>query len=149
MIGVDRMLHLAGVGIGLLMTLLALGIGGCSPGEERPKGEAQPPPTPALRPEDYPKLARSLFELATAPQPEKLSEQANVVFQDGLVQVVLELESPDWTEDLQWAIEALGGRVQTHAETLVQAWVPVEALLKLATHPRVVYIRPPMRPKKD
>jgi len=129
----------------LLIVLIALLVGGCRPREGSNDGEAQPPP----KPEDYPKLARSLFELATSAQPKTMAERTNVVLKDGLVQVVLELHGSEWAEDLEWAIKALGGRVELHTGTLVQAWVPVEALLKLAKHPRVVYIRPPVRPKKD
>ena len=132
--------------IALALLGLLLGLSGCGPGEERPSKEAQVPPP---KPEDYPKLARSLFELATSQRPDQLAERAQLTLKDGSVQVVLELQGPEWAEDIRWAVEALGGSVQIQAGTSVQAWVPVKALLKLAQHPRVVYIRPPVRPQKD
>lgn len=115
---------------------------GCGP----PKGQVgrQPPP----KPEDYPKLSAQLFELATAEKPsEYAARHPDLKYKDGLVQVVIEVQGPEWVEDLKWAVESLGGQLETSYETLVQARVPLEALLKLAKHPRVNYIRPPVRPR--
>jgi len=114
---------------------------GCEPQEG---GEVGLP----LKPEEYPKLATSLFELATAKEPEKYAQRAGLAIEDGLVQVVIEAEGSEWLEDLKWAVEALGGQFELSAENLVQARVPIGALLKLARHPRVLYIRPPVRPQR-
>jgi len=127
------LIWLAGV-IGLLW--------GCSPPKDRQGGQAGPPP----KREDYPKLQSQLFELATAKDPESYAKRHGLNYEDGTVQVEIEVQDPNWVEDLRWAIDALGGWVETSYESLIQARLPLRALLKLAKHPRVLLIRAPVKP---
>lgn len=128
--------------IALLGLLLVLG--GC----DQSRVEEQQTKGPPLKQEDYPKLAAALFELAAAKEPDQYAERTGLTFNDGLVQVVIEVRGPEWVEDLKWAVEALGGRSEISHEASIQASVPIDALLKLAKHPRITYIRPPVRPRK-
>ncbi len=63
-----------------------------------------------------------------------------------MVQIVIDIEDATASNDLAWAVEALDGRVEIKIDNLIQAWVPVEALLKLARHPRVLFVRAPVKP---
>ncbi len=123
---------------------LALGVvlllNSCSQREDQTLG---PPP----KPEDFPKLEARLFALAIAEKPEAYAQRFGLELKEGRVLVVLELAGPQWQEDLAWAVEALGGRVEASSEDLLQARVPPKVLLTLSQHPRVSYIRPPVRPK--
>src|SRR5574337_1929119 len=46
----------------------------------------------AANPDDYPKLARALFDLAVADQPSDKAKQLELPYEDGLVQIVVEVK---------------------------------------------------------
>ena len=134
-----------------LIVLLLVGVvilsfvGGCNSEQSQLKSSQQ---TPSPKLEDFPKLQKQLFELATSEKPEEYLKRSNIEYKDGRVQIVIEASGAEWTEDMTWAVEALQGRVETKVDSLIQASVPADALLKLANHPRVVFIRLPARPEK-
>jgi len=126
------------------LTLLMVVIGslvGCNPREGQEGGQAGPPP----KSEDYPKLQSQLFELAVSEDPQSYAERSGLNYEDGYVQVEIEAQAVEWVGDLRWAIEALGGWVEDEYESLIQARLPVKALLELAKHPRVLMVRSPVR----
>ncbi|MBI1742225.1 hypothetical protein HYR54_04065 [Candidatus Acetothermia bacterium] len=128
----------------LVVVMAGLIMSSCSSRENQVKHREGPP----AKREDYPKLAGQLFELATAQKPGEYAKDFDLTYKDGLVQIVLEARGTEWVQDLEWAVEAVAGQVEMKVENLVQARVPIEALLKLARHPRVIYIRPPVKPKR-
>ncbi len=112
---------------------------------------SQPEPTVTLNPDDYPKLQERLVGLIGAPDPATFAKENGFEqdFKDGKVVVVIEAINPEALEELRWAIEALDGTVETDYENQLQALVPLKALLKLAKHPHIDFIRLPVRPKPD
>ncbi len=118
-----------------------------------PTAPASQPPKASLEldPQDYPKLQERLVGLVSAADPAAFAKENGFEkdFQDGKVVVVIEALGPEALEELRWAVEALDGRVETDYEAQLQALVPIEALLKLATHPHIQYIRLPNRPLPD
>jgi hypothetical protein len=130
-----------------LLVLVLLGemlLSGCGPRENQaPPASGSPP-----KREDYPKLQTMLFELVVADKREQLAQQAQLDYQEGRVRIVIEAQGGEWIDDLKWAVTALEGQVETAVEHFLQASVPVPALLKLATHPHVAYIRAPVKPEK-
>ncbi|MBI1741958.1 hypothetical protein HYR54_02700 [Candidatus Acetothermia bacterium] len=143
----DRLWSTRAYLIGLLVAGIAMLLfaGGCNSEQSHVKSSQQTPP-PKL--EDFPKLQKQLFELATSEKPEEYLKRSNIEYKDGRVQIVIEASGAEWTDDVTWAVEALKGRVETKVDSLIQASVPTDALLKLAGHPRVVFIRLPARPEK-
>jgi hypothetical protein len=118
---------------------------GCSPrGDQQIRYQEVPPP----KPDEYAKLDSRLYNLAVAKNPEAYAQSADLTYKDSLVLVVIDVEDQEWVGDLKWAVEALGGHLGTGYENLIQARVPVTALLKLAKHPRVVFMRPPVRTRR-
>jgi hypothetical protein len=112
----------------------------------------QPPqPTVTINPEDYPKLQDRLAELVGAADPKAFAKEHGFEqdLQDGKVRIVIEATGLEALEELRWAVEALDGTVETDYENQLQALVPIKALLKLATHPHIEFIRLPVRPKPD
>ncbi len=111
----------------------------------------QPEPTGVLNPDDYPKLQERLVGLIGATDPKAFAKENGFEqdFKDGKVVVVIEATSAEALEELRWAVEALDGTVETDYENQLQALVPLKALLKLATHPHIEFIRLPVRPKPD
>lgn len=111
----------------------------------------QPEPPVALNPDDYPKLQERLVLLISASDPATFAKEHGFEkdFQDGKVVVVIEATSADALEELRWAVEALDGTVEADYENQLQALVPLKALLKLATHPHIEFIRLPVRPRHD
>lgn len=128
------------VGLALLVVMTG-SLWGCNPRGEQEGGQAGPPP----KSEDYPKLQSQLFELAVSEDPQSYAERHGLNYEDGYVQVEIEAQAPEWVGDLRWAIEVLGGWVEADYESLIQARLPVEALLELAKHPRVLMVRSPVR----
>lgn len=112
---------------------------------------SQPEPTVTLNPDDYPKLQERLVGLIVATDPAKFAKENGFEqdVQGGKVVVVIEAINSEALEELRWAIEALEGKVETDYENQLQALVPIKALLKLATHPHIEFIRLPVRPKPD
>ncbi|MCS7197169.1 MAG: hypothetical protein NZ930_00520 [Candidatus Bipolaricaulota bacterium] len=115
-----------------------------------------PTPSPAeprviLNPDDYPRLQERLVLLISAPDPALFSKEHGFEqdVKDGKVVVVIEAVSPEALEELRWAVEALDGTVEADYENQLQALVPIKALLKLAKHPHIEFIRLPLRPKLD
>lgn len=108
-------------------------------------------PTVALNPDDYPKLQERLVGLIGAGDPQAFAKENGFEqdFKDGKVTVVIEATDAEALEELRWAVEALDGIVETDYENQLQALVPLKALLKLATHPYIEFIRLPVRPKPD
>ena len=132
--------------VGVCLALLALS--GCQSPEPETTSTSQADAPPPAR-EDYPALQGQLFELATDQGTNAASgSRANLTVENNQVRVVLEASEAQSTDVLRWAVEALHGRVETTHENLVQAWVPVDALLTLAEHPRVAFIRAPVRPRR-
>ncbi len=109
----------------------------------------EPPVT--LNPDDYPKLQERLVGLIGASDPAAFAKENGFEqdFKDGKVVVVIEATSTEALEELRWAVEALDGIVETDYENQLQALVPIKALLKLAKHPHIDFIRLPVRPKPD
>jgi len=112
---------------------------------------SHPEPTVTLNPGDYPKLQEQLVGLIGAADPAAFAKENGFEqdFKDGKVAVVIEAMDADALEELRWAVEALDGKVETDYENQLQALVPLKALLKLATHPYIEFIRLPVRPKPD
>ncbi len=108
-------------------------------------------PTVALNPDDYPKLQERLVLLISAADPAAFAKEHGFEqdFKDGKIVVVIEATSSEFLEELRWAVEALDGKVETDYENQLQALVPIKALLKLAKHPHIEFIRLPVRPKPD
>lgn len=108
-------------------------------------------PTVALNPDDYPKLQERLVLLISAADPAAFAKEHGFEkdFHDGKVTVVIEATSSEFLEELRWAVEALDGTIETDYENQLQALVPLKALLKLATHPHIEFIRLPVRPRPD
>nr|BAL52398.1 hypothetical protein HGMM_F01C04C18 [uncultured Acetothermia bacterium]BAL54923.1 hypothetical protein HGMM_F21E10C29 [uncultured Acetothermia bacterium]BAL60059.1 hypothetical protein HGMM_OP4C695 [Candidatus Acetothermum autotrophicum] len=111
----------------------------------------QPEPPVTLNPQDYPKLQERLVELIGASDPAAFAKEHGFEqdFKDGKIVVVIEATSSEFLEELRWAVEALDGKVETDYENQLQALVPIKALLKLAKHPHIEFIRLPVRPKPD
>ena len=111
----------------------------------------KPEPTVTLNPDNYPKLQERLVGLIGAADPVAFAKESGFEqdVKDGKVVVVIEASSPEAIEELRWAVEALDGTVETDYENQLQALVPIKALLKLATHPHIEFIRLPVRPKPD
>lgn len=108
-------------------------------------------PKPALNPNDYPRLQERLVGLVAAADPAAFAKENGLDkdFKDGKVVIVIEATSIETLEELRWAVEVLGGKVETDYDNLLQALVPLDALLKLATHPHIEYIRSPHRVTPD
>jgi hypothetical protein len=147
-------------GFYLLLVVTALVLGGAlwyiatSPSPPPPAPKPQPPPAAReLDPEDYPKLNERLVGLASATDPAAFAKENGFErdFQDGKVVVVIEALDKEYFEGLRWAVEVLEGTVETdyEPEAQLQVLIPIEALLKLATHPHIQYIRLPNRPWPD
>ncbi|MFN4218198.1 MAG: hypothetical protein ACK4HB_02810 [Candidatus Bipolaricaulia bacterium] len=111
----------------------------------------KPEPTVSLNPDDYPKLQERLVGLIGATDPRAFAKENGFEqdLKDGKVVVVIEATGAEAIEELRWAVEALDGIVETDYENQLQALVPIKALLKLAKHPHIEFIRLPVRPKPD
>ena len=125
--------------------LVLLFVSGCNSPQNQGKS---PQAVSSAQIEDFPKLQKQLFELATSEKTEEYVKRSNIEYKDGRVQIVIEVSGTEWIEDVVWAIDALDGQIETKLDTLVQARVSPDALLKLAKHPRVIFIRLPARPEK-
>lgn len=119
-------------------------------------------PVPANPPAfKNPKIEPTLLRLAIEPQsqaPAKTTGAAQFRKQalnaDNTVRIVLEAQTmvPQGMQDLivpyvSQLVTSLGGRVETTYHSLVQASVPVSALLPLAGSPAVRYVRRPLVPR--
>ena len=97
-----------------------------------------------------PKLESSLNQLLEAYEQgglvgvQAFAEMHRMVLDEGRVQVEVVVAKEAMT-DLREAVEAVGGVVQGHHETLLQALVPLESLESLAQRPDVAVIREPRR----
>jgi len=92
--------------------------------------------------EDYQdKLQRTLFELATAEDPQAYAKQHDM---GGfpLVRVVIELEPGASLP------EGFTLQVESRFDDQVQVLVPLKELLDLSQQPQVRYIRAPVKPRK-
>ena len=138
---------IAGLLLGLVSQLL-IGpmMGPEEPTREPSKTEQQEPPSERQQPEA--KLQNRLAELARADDPEAYARRHDLTYEDGLVQVVVEIGDQADMAAFNWAVEALEGRVETSYETRVQVRVPRTALMTLAGHPHVEFIRAPVRPRR-
>lgn len=146
-------------GLYLLLVVVVVVMGGAlwyiatSPSPPPPAPAPEPTPSVGLNPDDYPKLNERLVGLVAAADPAAFAKENGFEkdFQDGKVVVVIEALAPEALEELRWAVEALEGTVETdyESEAQLQALLPIEALLKLATHPHIHYIRLPNRPLPD
>jgi len=103
---------------------------------------------PASATEPNAKLQRRLAELAHADNPEAYASRHDLTYENGKVQVVVELGDQADKATFNWAVGALDGQVETSYETRVQVRVPRSALMKLAQHPHVTFIRAPVRPQR-
>lgn len=116
-----------------------------------PPTYTKPEPSVTINPDDYPKLQERLVFLVSAPDPAAFAKENGFEqdFKDGKVTVVIEATDAEAIEELRWAVEALDGTVETDYENQLQALVPLKALLKLAKHPHIEFIRLPVRPRPD
>jgi hypothetical protein len=131
----------------LLVGLIGFATWGCG-SQQIP---AKRPESPPAKWEDFQdRLARPLFDLVTAPQPDKFTESSpyELIVKDGFVVIVIEAAGPEWTGDLGWAVEALGGKVEVSIDSTIQANVPISAVLALAKHPRSNFVRLPIKPER-
>jgi len=133
--------------LGLLLLIVAAVVAGCNGPTSNTRQEPLAPAN--AKAEDYPLLASPLFTLATASQVQEKAGQLGLDYLDGLVLVVVELETGESADDVRWAIEALQGQIELVQDTSIQARVPPRTLLLLAKHPRVAYIRAPAKAKFD
>lgn len=129
--------------LGLLLLIVSAAVAGCNGPASNPSQIAN------AKAEDYPLLANPLFTLATADQVQEKAKQLGLDYLDGLVLVVVELETAESADDVRWAIEALQGQIELVQDTAIQARVPPRALPLLSKHPRVAYIRAPAKAKFD
>lgn len=120
-----------------------------SPGSSQLPQPASSPPQLALKPEDYPKLEERILDLVAAPDPAVFAKEHGLDkdYKDGKVVVVIEAQSRESLEGLRWAIEAFEGRLESEFELSLQARLPLAAVLKLAQHPHIEFIRLPARPE--
>lgn len=108
------------------------------PTAEEPSSEAEPDA----------KLQNRLAELAQADDPQAYASRHDLTYENGKVQVVVELGDQADKATFNWAVGALDGQVETSYESRVQVRVPRSALMKLARHPHVTFIRAPVRPQR-
>jgi hypothetical protein len=101
---------------------------------------------PDVNAADYPKLHPSLIELITIETPDKLANALGADYAEGMVTVIIEFRDLDVQPDLEWAVNALGGEVQTSVSGMLQARMKLDSLLDIATHPRLEYVRIPVKP---
>jgi len=94
--------------------------------------------------EEYPNLDSRLWGLVTAQQPEEFAKKHLLKYREGKVQVEVELASEERVSAVRWGIETLGGVIEGSFERLIQASVPVSALLRLSKHPDIRSIRAPL-----
>ena len=108
-----------------------------------------------------PKIEASLLRLVQAPLNEVLGKAQGIARSkkqalnaDNTVRIVLEAQTgvPQGMQEfivpyISQLVASLGGRVETTYRTLVQASVPVSALLPLAGSPAVRYVRRPLVPR--
>lgn len=126
-----------------LLSLIALGLNACN----GPTSTDQTHNTPVdVDPQDYPALQSKLISLVTAQDRAQQAGALKLGYEDGRVQIVIDSEDAAAADDLAQVVEALEGRIEAKTGNLIQAWVPVDALLKLARHPRVLFIRTPVKP---
>jgi len=98
----------------------------------------------------HPKLDSTLNQLLQAYDGQGIAgaqafaETHGMVLEGQRVQVSV-FTIPEAVDGLTEAIEGLGGEVQGHYKGLVQALVPIEALVSLAELPEVQQIREPQR----
>jgi hypothetical protein len=98
----------------------------------------------------HPKLDSTLNQLLQAYDGQDMAaaqafaETHGMVLEGQRVQVNI-VTTPDAVDGLTEAIESQGGGVQGHYKGLVQALVPIEALVSLAERPEVQQIREPQR----
>lgn len=98
-----------------------------------------------------PKLESSLNQLLNAYQEEGLSgaqafaEAHQIVLKDGRVEVVVVTTTTEALPDVRDAIEALGGKYESHFRNQIQALVPLDDLETLAERLDVELIREPER----
>lgn len=132
-------------GLTLILLAAALWYIARSPGS--PPSTELSKPALSLKPEDYPKLDERLLDLIAAPNPATYAQDHGLEkdYKDGKVVVVIEAQSLEFLEELRWAIEALEGKLETEHELSLQARLPLMALLKLAGHPHIQFIRLPAR----
>lgn len=124
--------------IGLLLFALT----GCGRGGQEPAS-----PREALDPKAYPALQAALVSLYNAPDRVAQAQLLGASLRDGAVQIVIDVEDASWAKDLSWAVTALGGTVEFEVDNLIQAWLAIDALPTLARHPRVLFVRLPVRPR--
>ena len=117
--------------VNLLILSVAFFVSACDKG---PKQGEQP----TYKQEDYPNLESQLFQLATDKDPEKFAYTHNLKYQDGTVQVEIELK-PGEALPNGYTIQ-----VEAQYENLIQARVSVKELLKLSKEPQIKFIRAPM-----
>jgi hypothetical protein len=98
----------------------------------------------------HPKLDSTINQLLEAYDGEGMAgaqafaEVRGLVLEGRSVQVVI-VTTPDAVDGLAEAVASQGGEVQGHYEGLMEALVPIEALVSLAELPEVQQIREPQR----
>ncbi|MBI2304579.1 MAG: hypothetical protein HYU86_07535 [Chloroflexi bacterium] len=108
-----------------------------------PAGTATPSLTPSLTASPVkagcPNLEDRLYQLTLSPDPAALAARSNLFYSQGRVRVVIELPSAESP-----APSGYGLTVESRAQALVQALVPVDALCALAADPLVKSVRAPL-----
>lgn len=86
-----------------------------------------------------PKLEDRLYQLTVSPDPAALAAQTGLFYSQGRVRVIIELPSAESP-----APSGYGLTVESRAQALVQALVPVDALCALAADGNVKFVRAPL-----
>lgn len=117
-----------------------IGLAGCNQTSENP----DPVGVVDANPEDYPYLQEQLFQLIVSESREPFAALHRIDYEKGQVTVAIEYQR-DAQDDIRWAVKTLSGDIQVDLQGTMQASLPLAALLDLAQHPRVNFIRVPVR----
>jgi len=121
--------------------MLGFLLAGCG---QKPANNPDPIGQIDVNAEDYPYLQEQLFQLAVSEKREPFAALHRIDYEAGEVIVAIEY-SRDAQEDIRWAVQALSGEIQVDLEGTMQARLTLNAMLELARHPRINFVRAPVR----
>ncbi len=121
--------------------MLGILLAGC---DQTPANNPNPIGNIDASPEDYPYLQEQLFQLATSDNREPFAALHRIDYETGEVTVVIEY-ARDAQEDIRWAVQALNGEIQVDLEGTMQTRLTLQAMMSLAQHPRINFVRVPVR----